>query len=171
MIFVGFDDGAKCIHYYDKSTRRVKRTRNYVFNENEEPRELETTDLPGLQDEGEKLDNLPLQTSTEMDQKPITTPLEPRQLNLQHRTIDFTNPPRGRRAPSRINTLTPSALPDITRSMESSHAKTQEQTHLAIEAIMESIFSDATFFSAREEDSMENPKTIEEALNGEEGDQ
>jgi hypothetical protein len=36
---------------------------------------------------------------------------------------------------------------------------------------MESIFSDATFFSAREEDSMENPKTIEEALNGEEGDQ
>jgi hypothetical protein len=171
MIFVGFDDGAKCIHYYDKSTRRVKRTRNYVFNENEEPRELETTDLPGLQDEGEKLDNLPLQTSTKIDQKPITTPLEPRQLNLRHRTIDFTNPPHGRRAPSRINTPTPSALPDITRSTESSHAKTQEQTHLAIEAIMESIFSDATFFSAREEDSMENPKTIEEALNGEEGDQ
>ena len=77
MIFVGFDDGAKCIHYYDKFTWQVKRTRNYVFNENEEPRELETTDLPGLQDEGEKLDNPPLQTSTEIDQKPITTPSEP----------------------------------------------------------------------------------------------
>ena len=36
---------------------------------------------------------------------------------------------------------------------------------------MESIFNDATFFSTREEDSQENPKTIEEALNGEEGDQ
>ena len=55
--------------------------------------------------------------------------------------------------------------------MESSRAKTQEQTHLATEDVLESIFRDATFFSAREEDSLENPATIEEALNGEEGDQ
>ena len=26
MIFVGFDDGAKCIRYYDKGTRHVKRS-------------------------------------------------------------------------------------------------------------------------------------------------
>jgi len=37
MVFVGFDDGAKCIRYYDKATRWVKRTRNFVFNENKEP--------------------------------------------------------------------------------------------------------------------------------------
>jgi len=42
---------------------------------------------------------------------------------------------------------------------------------LATEDILESIFRDATFFSAREEDSLENPASIEEALNGEEGDQ
>jgi len=42
---------------------------------------------------------------------------------------------------------------------------------LATEDVLESIFRDATFFSAREEDSQENPTTIEEALHGEEGDQ
>ena len=62
MIFVGFDDGAKCICYYDKATRRVKRSRNFKFNENEEPR-LETMELPGLQVEGEKLESTPLQTT------------------------------------------------------------------------------------------------------------
>ena len=55
--------------------------------------------------------------------------------------------------------------------MESSHAKTQEQTHLATKDILESIFRDATFFSTREEDSQENPTTIEEALYGEEREQ
>jgi len=117
------------------------------------------------------LDSPPSQTLTEIDQKPIVTPTDTRQLNLRHRTVDFSNPPRGRRAPSHVNTPTQSAIPDITRSMESSRAKTQEQTHLATEVILESIFRDATFFSAREEDSLENPATIEEALNGEEGDQ
>jgi len=42
---------------------------------------------------------------------------------------------------------------------------------MATEDILESIFRDATFFSAREEELTENPTTIEDALNGEEGDQ
>ena len=63
MIFVGFDDGAKCIHYYDKATRCVKRNRNFKFNENEEPRNMEIVELPSLQAEGEKLDDPPLQTT------------------------------------------------------------------------------------------------------------
>ena len=65
MIFVGFDDGAKCIHYYDKATqvRHVKRSWNFKFNKNEEPWELETTQIPGLQAEGEKLDGPPSQTT------------------------------------------------------------------------------------------------------------
>ena len=73
MIFVGFDDGAKCIHYYDKGTQRVKRSRNFKFNENEEPC-METMELPGLQAEGEKLESTPLQTTP--------AELETRQLNL-----------------------------------------------------------------------------------------
>ena len=74
MIFVGFDDGAKCIHYYNKATQCVKRSQNFKFNENEEPQELETTQIPGLQAEGEKLESTPLQI----------TPVEPKthQLNL-----------------------------------------------------------------------------------------
>jgi transposase InsO family protein len=166
MIFVGFDDGAKCIRYYDKATRRVKRSRNFKFNENEEAR-IETVELPGLQAEGEKLDGPPSQT----------TPTEPetRQLNLRHRTVEFTDAPRGRRAPSRINKppIIPSEPPDITRSTESSRAKSinPEQAHMATENILESIFRDATFFSAREEERTEIPITIEDALNGEEADQ
>jgi hypothetical protein len=114
MIFVGFDDGAKCIRYYDKSTWQVKRTRNFVFNENEDPQGIETTVVPGLQAEGEKLDSPSLQTPTETEHKPIPTQSDPRQLNLRHRTVDFTDPPRGRRAPSRVNTPTQSIPPDIT---------------------------------------------------------
>jgi len=123
MIFMGFDDGAKCIRYYDKATRRVKRSRNYKFNENEEP-QLEITEK----------------------ESPSCT----------------------------IKPILPSEPPDdITRSTESSCAKNvdPEQTHMATENIFESIFRDATFFSAREEELMENPITVEDALNGEEADQ
>ena len=107
MIFVGFDDGAKCIRYYNKATRCVKRSRKFKFNKNEEPH-LDFTETPGLQAEGEKLDGPPLQT----------TPAEPEthQLNLRHRTIEFTDAPQGRRAPSRISkpSIIPSEPPDIT---------------------------------------------------------
>jgi len=146
MVFVGFDDSAKCICYYDKTTRCVKRSQNYKFNENEKPRDLEIVELPGLQAEGEKLGIPPSQTTSK---EPETC-----QLNLQHRTVNFTNVPRGRRALSHINNLeiTPSIPPDITRPTESSRAKTitPEQTHMVTEDILESIFRDATFFSPRE---------------------
>ena len=166
MIFVGFDDGAKCICYYDKTTRHVKRSRNYKFNENEEPRDLELAEIPGLWAEGEKLDSLPSQT--------IPKEPEVHQLNLQHRTVDFTNAPQGRRALSHITKpIIPSEPPNITRPTEFSRMKAinPEQANIATDDIFESIFRDATFFSTREEELTENPITIEDALNGEEGDQ
>src|SRR5277367_2257249 len=54
MIFVGFMDGPKAIRYYDAKNRSIKVSRNVVFNENEEPRELEIREVPGLQVEGER---------------------------------------------------------------------------------------------------------------------
>jgi hypothetical protein len=42
---------------------------------------------------------------------------------------------------------------------------------MATENILKSIFRDATFFSAQEEELTDNPITIEDALNGEEADQ
>ena len=42
---------------------------------------------------------------------------------------------------------------------------------MATENILESIFRDATFFSAQEEELMEIPITVKDALNGEEADQ
>ena len=42
---------------------------------------------------------------------------------------------------------------------------------MAAKNILETIFREATFFSAREEEIMEIPITLEDALNGEERDQ
>ena len=88
--------------------------------------------------------------------------------------MDFTNAPQGRRAPSHIiKPTTPSEPSNIMRPTESLCAKSVnlEQTHMVTEDIMESIFRDIAFFSTSEEESTENPTTIKEALNGEEGDQ
>ena len=90
---------------------------------------METVELPGLQAEGEKLESTPLQTTP--------AELETRQLNLRHRTVEFMDAPQGRRAPSHINKppIIPSEPPDITRSTESSHAKSinPKQAHVATE--------------------------------------
>ena len=50
MVFVGFANGSKAVRYYDKTTRKIKVSRNVVFNENEEPT---LTDVPGTSAEGE----------------------------------------------------------------------------------------------------------------------
>ena len=42
---------------------------------------------------------------------------------------------------------------------------------MATKNILESIFRDVTFFSAQEEELIEIPITVEDALNGEEADQ
>jgi len=114
MIFMGFDDGAKCIRYYDKATRRVKRSRNYKFNENEEP-QLEITEVPGLQAEGKKLE-IPLSQTTSKEP-------EIHQLNLRQRTVDFTDAPRGRRAhPAQSNQSFHQNLLMISHNLPNLHA-------------------------------------------------
>ena len=40
MVFVGFMDGSKSVRYYDAKRRNIKVSRNFTFNENEEPGEL-----------------------------------------------------------------------------------------------------------------------------------
>ena len=107
MIFVRLDDGTKCIRYYDKATRCVKRSQNFKFNKNEEPHNMEIVELSSLQAEGEKLDDSPLQT----------TQAEPEthQLNFRHRTIEFTDAPKDQKAPSCIKpSIIPSEPPDVT---------------------------------------------------------
>ena len=55
MKFTGFMDGSKSIRYYDATTRLIKVSRNFAFNENDDLNELEIyTNLPDLVDvEGE----------------------------------------------------------------------------------------------------------------------
>ena len=37
MTFVGFMEGSKAVRYWDRAARSIKVSRNFVFNENEEP--------------------------------------------------------------------------------------------------------------------------------------
>ena len=53
MIFTGFEDGPKAVRYYDTMTRKIKVSRNFVFNENEEPKLEISSNVPGLPTEGE----------------------------------------------------------------------------------------------------------------------
>jgi len=53
MIFTGFKDGPKAVHYYDAVTWRIKVSRNFAFNENEESRLETSSNVPGLPAEGE----------------------------------------------------------------------------------------------------------------------
>jgi hypothetical protein len=74
MIFVRFMDGPKAIRYYDAKSRSIKVSRNVAFNENDEPKELEIVDVPGLQVEGEKNtkeDQSPQQTQHQEEQQSI----------------------------------------------------------------------------------------------------
>ena len=53
MTFVKFMDGSKAIRYYDAKHQSIKVSQNVAFNENEEPRELEIVEVPGVQVEEE----------------------------------------------------------------------------------------------------------------------
>ena len=82
--------------------------------------------------------------------------------------------PKDWKAPSCIKpSIIPSEPPDVTQSTESSRLKSinPEKAHMAAKNILETIFREATFFSAREEEIREIPITLEDALNGEERDQ
>ena len=53
MKFMGFMDGSKSIRYYDPTNRNVKVSRNFAFNENDDLKELEIVEIPGMRSEGE----------------------------------------------------------------------------------------------------------------------
>ena len=84
---MGFLDGQKAIRYYDPSKRMIRVSRNMTFDEKEELHELQiTTDLPGLQLEGEQvIDNdLP---------NPVTPePAEHHEPELETQTKTVTEP-------------------------------------------------------------------------------
>ena len=85
MVFVGFMDGPKAIKYYDAKTRSIKVSRNVAFNENEELRELEIREVPGLQVEGKKdiRKDQSTQQTTQKTDKTINSPPIPQQPTRQ----------------------------------------------------------------------------------------
>ena len=191
MVFVGFMDGSKSVRYYDAKRRNIKVSRNFAFNENEEPGELEEiAKIPSLQAEGENLDSTPSQTDPKIKSIPpkinaasqdtLERPddsLEPRNFRTKTRTaqIDYRkmNNPLAK-LPSLRNTPSPSQLsasnspPDITRATESSKAKekSQEKTNIALEEIIQEQI-EYSFISTNTDD----PKTVEEALNSPEAEE
>jgi Reverse transcriptase (RNA-dependent DNA polymerase) len=132
--------------------RSIKVSRNIAFNENEEPKDLEIMEVPGMRVEGEIRENQPQQPT--IPQKPIAEPQktdpEPRQLR-QTGFIDYTkiNNPNSRIPTRRVQ------IPETT--------KPDNQTNLA-----EELFLGTTFLSAGAEEDL--PKSYEEAIKGPEAD-
>ena len=78
MVFLGYMDGSKSVHYYKARTRKIKVSRNFAFNENEEPKEwTKPVNLPGLQAEGENIDTSSQQTLTPETKEDNPTTPEP----------------------------------------------------------------------------------------------
>jgi hypothetical protein len=187
MIFVGFQDGPKAIRYYDRTHRNIKVSRNFVFNENEEPKDPnKVTDLPGMQAEGEKNKVPSMQPSEQPSQaeiqpetsniRPITPPniqttpvipTAPRGLRTRTKEIDYKllGNPQSRIPAPRFTE------PDITRATASSTAKStpKERANIAVEELFSALIEEAELsFTAAEIDL---PKTPEEALAGPEAKQ
>jgi predicted metalloprotease with PDZ domain len=85
MILTGYLDGSKAIRYYDPSTCTIKASRNFSFNENDEPPEWEiTTELPTLQSKGEQqtFDALQIQNlESDASRKTMSVSHEPNEQN------------------------------------------------------------------------------------------
>jgi hypothetical protein len=153
MVFVGFMDGSKAIRYYDAKTWLIKISQNITFNENEEPRELEIIEVPGMQVEGEIRENTHQQPVIP-PQKPIAKPQKPelRQLVQQTGFIDYTK-------------VNPSAwLPTWQVPITTDTPNHADQTNLA-----EELFLGMTFLTTGSKEDL--PWSYEEVINGPEADQ
>jgi hypothetical protein len=185
MVFVGFMEGSKAVRYWDKMMRNIKVSRNVSFNENEEPKELEVIEVPGLQVEGEIEDEASQQTTSDDPELPKDTPktrIEPphenpttsneantRNLRTRNTKIDYRrlNDPSLRQPSVRTKPQAiPTTSPDISRPTESSKAR--EKANLAVESLEKFVLEENFAFRAIEDGL---PKNYEEAIAGDEGKQ
>jgi len=185
MVFVGFMDGSKLVHYYKVRTRKIKVSRNFTFNENEEPNEwTEPVDLPGLQAEGENIDTSSQQTLTPETKEddptipePIptsttqsTAPVDPpqRQLRTRKEDIDYKKigNPQACTASKRfsIGSTAPSTPPNIGRPTISSHTKStpKERANMAVQTLLEALLDETEI--SYTSNNVDLPQTQEEAL-------
>ncbi len=175
MVFMGFMDGSKAVRYWDKTSRNVKVSRNVSFNDNEEPRELEVVEVPGLQAEGEVKGNLAPKTTNEQPKKDeeLTQEAEieietPGAQNLRTRTtkIDYRqlNDPQLRQPNFRAKQQSPSISPPETSKKE---ITTKEKTNLAMGTLWKALLEEEDFVFRTTEDDL--PKNYDEAIAGDEG--
>ena len=182
MIFVGFEDGSKAVRYWDKTTRKIKVSRNVAFNENEEPTDL-VGEVPGISAEGETKENPASTPALETSKIDSNIPAQIEIIEPETRTLrakpkvdykQLNNPPI-RQPPIQkpsgftIRIPKPTIPPDITRPTEASKAKTTEKdkANLAIDALWKNVLEEEEFaFRTNEEDL---PKNYEEAIEGDEG--
>ena len=164
MIFVGFMEGSKAIRYWDKNGRNIKVSRNFAFSENEELKELQVMEIPGLEAEGESTEGSASQTVTNTPIKQVDDNLKPtndqssQNLRTQTNKIDCRqmNDPQLRKP-----TVRKQVTLDIPKIDEPS--KIEEWVNLAVEQI---ILEQKEFGFLVEEDC---PNTVKEAIDSEEG--
>jgi len=188
MVFMGFEDGSKVIRYWDKETRKIKVSRNVVFNENDEPEQY--GEIPGISAEGESGIN-PTSTQTKQglttDPQDVPTvptsniPQETENRNLQPRTkIDYKQlnnpsirqPPQETQQPPRLTIRIPrpstrATPPNVSRPTEASKAKTigKDKANLAMDTLWKNILEEEFAFRTNKEDLLRN---YEEAIEGDE---
>jgi hypothetical protein len=149
MIFVGFMDGSKSIRYYDAKHRSIKVSRNIAFNENEEPREVEIMEIPGMQVEGEIMENSPQQPA--IPQKPEEEPQKPEPEPRQLRHTKFIDYTKSNNPNSRLPTR---------RTPNPETSNQDNQTNLA-----EELYLGTSFLIDEAE-----PKSYDEAINSPDAD-
>ena len=64
-------EGSKAIRYWDKNGRNIKVSRNFAFSKNEELKELQVTEIPSLEAEGESTEGSASQTITNTPTKQV----------------------------------------------------------------------------------------------------
>ena len=77
VVFVGIMEGSKAIRYWDKDLRAIRVSRNFMFSESGELRELQVTEVLGA--EGENILTLTTAPQTTLDNVG-TTPEPPNQI-------------------------------------------------------------------------------------------
>src|ERR1700761_512114 len=110
-IFVGFNNGPKAIKYWDKSSRQIKVSRNFIFSETK-PTEIEIDEVRRLPLEGEPGNNSnqqPSIPSSTIQSAATPTPIKPISVPAAPITPAPTTPIA--RTPSPAPTEPPSSLP------------------------------------------------------------
>src|SRR5882757_491019 len=164
VIFVGIMEGSKAIRYWDKGGRAIRVSRNFTFSENGELKELQVTEIPGLEAEGEDTMDPASQTAPE-NVGTIPKPqiheipdINTRELQTRDTKINYKRLNEGKQSKPTTRKPITSEEPKIAKP-----SRIEEQANLAFEQF---IMEEKEYGYLAEEDCL---KTVNDAIRSDEG--